>query len=181
MRRFKWKARDTTLSDFGASPADACRGQEAIWFGFAASSSRVLAGRVFDCWFSRSRTSEAGVPCSPSNLDGALSHLTEKHAFRPRLVLTSPAQQGARANGLLGHASCFRTPIRNEASDRKPNPSTSRARAGRGSSLTFGKKKCRSSIKHPAQDHFGVVESLVSERCFCRRIGVPWYTGDAES
>jgi hypothetical protein len=51
------------------------------------------------------------------------------------------AQQGARANVHIGHASCYRTSFRNEAANRAPNRGTSRARCGRGSSLTFGKKK----------------------------------------
>ena len=50
------------------------------------------------------------------------------------------AQQGARANVHIGHAACYRLHFRNEAFDREPFRCTQRARCGRGSSLTFGKK-----------------------------------------
>jgi hypothetical protein len=52
----------------------------------------------------------------------------------PTLPPNHTAQQGARANDPLGHASCFRIPFRNETADSKIEWRTSRARAGRGSS-----------------------------------------------
>ena len=52
---------------------------------------------------------------------------------------TATAEQGARANVHIGHASCYRFLFRIEASDRVAESGTSHARCGRGSSLTFGK------------------------------------------
>ena len=49
-----------------------------------------------------------------------------------------PAQQGARANVHIGHASCYPTLFRFEVSDRVSEQGTSHARCGRGSSLTLG-------------------------------------------
>ena len=49
------------------------------------------------------------------------------------------AQQGARANVHIGHASCNRFSLGIEAANRKSEFCTSHARCGRGSSLTLGK------------------------------------------
>jgi hypothetical protein len=65
------------------------------------------------------------------------------------------AQQGARANVHIGHASCYPILLRSESSDRVFELGTSHARCGRGSSLTFGKGyvicrqlKCTTSCFH---------------------------------
>src|SRR5215207_3105741 len=54
-------------------------------------------------------------------------------------VRREKAQQGA-SNGLLDHVSCYRTYDQTEAAESKSSASTSRARTGRGSSLTLGRQ-----------------------------------------
>ena len=77
-----------------------------------------------------------------ARVSGALGRPLRRPGVATRLnalsCLIGLAQQGARANVHIGHASCFLTLVRNEASYRKTFRSTSRARCGRGSSLTLG-------------------------------------------
>ena len=97
------------------------------------------------------------------------------------------AQQGARANVPLGHVSCFLTNLRNETPEPKSSCCTSRARAGRGSSLTLalsaplwqmrpnknGLQKGSSNCRRPRRRTGAVVERSTAERKRCSH-GLAW-------
>jgi len=72
------------------------------------------------------------------------SHASQSDGAKGDLLIQSEshsAEQGARANVHIGHASCYSTLYRFEVSDRVSEQGTSHARCGRGSSLTFGKTR----------------------------------------
>ena len=79
-----------------------------------------------------------------ARVSGSLGRPLRRAGVATRLnalsCLIGLAQQGARANVHIGHASCCLRHFRNEASYRKTFRSTSRARCGRGSSLTLGEE-----------------------------------------
>jgi hypothetical protein len=78
-------------------------------------------------------------PKSPSEMKRS-KVLDHTSASSGRFAFRSPskAQQGARANDLRRHVSCYRVISRNEAAESKSLSCTSRAGEGRGSSLTLG-------------------------------------------